>query len=249
MAYPHYVRTVLRRAWREAWNMVVDKSLPALIRDTLFVVVIFGSLAYLAGPLRRAHLIGATANPAVDFGILTVASLCVIGGLFAAYFVIEAVFVTPYRLWREGRAPPSGADPLHLAIWDQVPVLKLYEAACLWDGQEPPGSPNGQLPGGARALLAMLMRAVLDQRIPIDTSTMSEAEKALNSLSLMGIDRPTVTRETEVARGSLIRYAKASGERPAFLFPDARPNPPAGSPSLPKRSSRPAGTKRGKPRG
>jgi hypothetical protein len=98
-----------------------------------------------------------------------------------------------------------------LDAWGRVPRLELFQAACLWAGEEP------KLPlreGQQYAHLRMLKAAVEDRRlVPFGT-----LDEVLDFRA--GRRKPNV--HTVVSREALRELAASQGQRPAFLFPEDR---------------------------
>jgi len=96
--------------------------------------------------------------------------------------------------------------------WSKVSSFELHEAASLWVNESP--QVNYLLMGseGARACLARLKAAILDQVLIPEPDAGS-----LASLAQFARNR-TIDGRARVRRENLRAYAEAEGERPLFLF-------------------------------
>jgi hypothetical protein len=94
-----YWREVLHRAWQEAWELVIQHSPKALIRNGVIFIVACALLHYGQGGLIKRHV--TSADNLEDTIVWTVTILIAIVALFSAVFIIEALFITPFRMWRE----------------------------------------------------------------------------------------------------------------------------------------------------
>lgn len=93
----------------------------------------------------------------------------------------------------------SGRHPPYAPTWKNVDPLALWQAACLWVGEEP----HATIPSGTAAypVLVMLRAAVR-----------SRALKICRQTGNADFD--------EVYRRDLMAFAAKKGERPSFLFPE-----------------------------
>ena len=94
--------------------------------------------------------------------------------------------------------------PANLKDWDSINELSALEAAYLWQGFEPQESMKSTTPPIVKARAEQLAQQL----------GLAEDPWAMPGFS-------PVPRK--VSRAELIKLAQLTGERPAFLFPDARP--------------------------
>lgn len=104
-------------------------------------------------------------------------------------------------------ASPAAAGDLQadLAAWDLLDTMKIYQAAWLWDGQEPPGTMA--LHGRARVRAQMLAEA------------MGNGQLKVTSHGAYGQRNPNLAI---VSKAQLTDFANLKGERPPFLFKEDR---------------------------
>jgi hypothetical protein len=95
-------------------------------------------------------------------------------------------------------------------ILDRIPVLTLWEAACWWNEERPPGEQFRQLEGDAMLQLRALIHAGGEGELGPD------AQKAI--LAQGGNQSGRVA----VPRFVLVAFAEKIGQRPLFLHPDER---------------------------
>jgi hypothetical protein len=118
------------------------------------------------------------------------------------------------------------------AAWASADTLTVEQAAYLWAGIDPSSSSSfWTLTSHERAAVAprlqMIQGAIAAGELAADSST--------NAYAAVGNFVSSLVR-----RGDLMKFAEARGERPAFLFPPARIQPPAGSPGFIRASELPS---------
>jgi hypothetical protein len=103
--------------------------------------------------------------------------------------------------------------------WDKEPILRLYQAACLWCDEEP----SLPMPSAARTQFESLRDALysgdLTGHLSLDESIRAAWGRHIKRAN--AADDP-ITVNTKFKRDQLIAYAEKTGERPRFLFPAAR---------------------------
>jgi hypothetical protein len=136
---------------------------------------------------------------------LLLASLCVLFyQLHSRMELVEGKLLSPAKpdtgTFLKGLTGPSYEE------WDGVNRLTLDQAASLWSEMTPSANPgpHHRTPTGR---VLMLQQAIQDGRLA------SEGYASATS-------RPGP--ESEVTRKALLDFAKATKQRPKFLFPDAR---------------------------
>lgn len=235
-AWAGYWGIVVRRAWRETCAVMLPDSWKIAARDGLILLAATGAMFLLRGPLAERGIIGRADNPALDNLIPVMFGLAALVAIFAAYFVAEALFVSPFRVHQErvGSEPaakPDGPEPFHArqpsyALWDMIDPLDLYQVACLWIDLAPPDSPDVELVGDASASLYALQRAVEQGALAATYDHLGDFEKA--SLRIAQVTnpgkQPPATKTTRFTRNALRAYATNLGTRPRFLFPEDRAN-------------------------
>ena len=90
---------VLCRAWQEAWRIVIPKSIGGIIRDGVLLLVAVGLLIYFKSWLVENDFMSGDNIKDTTIGILF--TLAAIVSIFSLVFLVEALFVGPYVLWRE----------------------------------------------------------------------------------------------------------------------------------------------------
>ena len=98
--------------------------------------------------------------------------------------------------------------------WEQVQELKVYEAACLWEGVQPK---NGSYIN--RPLYKMLYEAILNKELEL-SPTSKEDVKGIGNLRGMDLGNQTIERK------ELVKFAEGKGLKPEFLFKDQKDNTP-----------------------
>lgn len=121
------------------------------------------------------------------------------------------------RLVIEYRSSPR-SPPSLFEGWDLVDPLSLRDAASLWAEVDPNETPGRVLDGAAGGMLRMLQLVATQKEIKITTPWPS-----------IGVipegfprDPATIPDASTVTRAELRKFAEARGDRPRFLFPDAR---------------------------
>lgn len=149
-----------------------------------------------------------------------------IGGATVGFAVgawLDSIFGRPERTARNQPPPqPPVAPALSAPASSLAPMLdtadyqrldteksfELDETCFLWVGEKPPYFDSRPMTPEARAIRAMLSKALLDGQLvaepPFDKET----------------DEPKA--KTRFKRSNLLRYIKRIGESPAFLFPEKR---------------------------
>lgn len=107
------------------------------------------------------------------------------------------------------------------AKWDERNVLELYEAACLWNDEEP------SLPMNAAALHVFweFYKAIYEKRLGTKANldlSISLAMIQSGGWPLTPDQNDPVNVHTKVSRRHLEPYARSIGGRPKFLFRDQR---------------------------
>lgn len=140
---------------------------------------------------------------------------------FAAGAWLDSVFGRPDRAARKKRDPEARPSPTAPAApgppmldqadyqrLDSAKSFELDETCFLWVGEKPPYFDSRPMTAEARAIRAMLSKALLDGQLvaepPFDRET----------------DEPKAT--TRIKRSILLKYVKNIGESPPFLFPEKR---------------------------
>ena len=99
MGLLRYWRTVLRRAWQEAWRVVIPHTPVTLARDALFLLIAGFLLWWYEVPLVARGL--TSPENLQDTFVWIVFVLTAVVTVFAAAFVVEGLFVVPYTMWKE----------------------------------------------------------------------------------------------------------------------------------------------------
>jgi hypothetical protein len=107
--YLLYWRLIMSRAWARSWGAVIERSFWAILRDALFLGVAAYAVFALKGIIAKLHSPVDVRASEWETGLWVVAGLISVAAVFAAYFLIEALFVTPYLVWREQRAAIAAA--------------------------------------------------------------------------------------------------------------------------------------------
>ena len=97
----------------------------------------------------------------------------------------------------------------NLAVWKQIDLLTLEQAACFWAGVEPPPVPDKILLGEAAARLVQLRQAAASGNLGGVRAQWLNLKDPANPVQ--------VPPNTQVRRGHLKAFAKSIGERPGFL--------------------------------
>jgi len=133
--------------------------------------------------------------------------------------LILRLLCAPYELWREERLRADGLDASPaFDQWQRVNHLRLFQAACLWNGHNPPARANIQMPAASEAIFAVLAET-LEAFLKHGHDTAPEVELAglREKLASRGY---VANRSLKVSRELLQCLALKMGEQPKFLFPD-----------------------------
>lgn len=232
MGWLRFAKMVVRRAWAEACALMFPESWKVAMRDLTIFGLAVGLMYFLRTPLAQSGLIDTDANPVLENVIPWLFGLCALVAVFAAYFVLELLFVSPYRLWREAQAgtvagyaeqsdasastAPAPAPSLESTLidyehWDGQRELLLSQAASLWEGEEPDPH-NMTLIGKPARRLEKLFADYRAKKLAPAPSYVKRGDVGESPYGVM------------VARDDLriYVYRKHLG-RPLFLFPEDRP--------------------------
>lgn len=125
MGWIAFWRQVLSRAWAGAWRMLIDRTPAAVARDAMLALLAVGGLFLLRNRLVTGGIMSGDNPLDTLIGLIAIGLLIV--ALFGFLFVLQALFVVPWQMWRE-RAPsaetisiaadtPEGiADRQHLEV-------------------------------------------------------------------------------------------------------------------------------------
>lgn len=230
----NYWRAVLIRAWQETRKRVFPDTLMKVTRDLLFFLVATGVAFAARQPLADLGTITRADNPVLDNTLPFVFGACAVIICFAAYYLVEALLVSPFRVYAtlEEKIPAAGGQEVgptvhhpqtaSYKLWDGIDPLELYQAACLWIGLAPPDSSETPLTGDASVSLYKLTRAIENEELEYSTSHMSQMEMMTIRLQISTSQRFKAPKSTRVTRKALMIYAATIGERPAFLYPEVR---------------------------
>jgi hypothetical protein len=100
-SYFRFSSAVLRRAWQIAWAMVIERSIRALVRDLIILIIALFSLREMHGYLEKLNALPQHDNLLAEtlIWVSLVASATVI--IFAVTFIFCALFIAPYQLYQE----------------------------------------------------------------------------------------------------------------------------------------------------
>jgi len=168
----------------------------------MVAVLTIGGAIWLHGLLVRMGALRLRDTFVVETIITISIGLFVVVGLFASLLTVEALFITPYVLWREAKEAERRPPAHHLGTATE---FELWEAACIIAGvpfQRPvaPGAPFMALEQLRRAFGRRELKLVL-------TPQQNELIKQSRAAELMGVatapypldDRVKITRETLVS--------------------------------------------------
>lgn len=229
-----YWRAVLICAWRETRKRVFPDTLKKVVRDLLFFLVATGVAFAARRSLADIGAITRADNPVLDNALPFFFGACAVVICFAAYYLVEALLVSPFRVYATLEKQIPAADGLEVGptvhhpqtasykLWDGIDPLELYQAACLWIGLAPPDSSEMPLTGDASVSLYKLTRAIENEELDYSTSHMSQWELTAIRLQMINSERFKAQKTTRVTRQALMEYAEAVGEKPAFLYPSMR---------------------------
>lgn len=165
-----------------------------------------------------------------DIGLTALITLSAGGAMFAIGLVLNLLVVAPFQLWvverdRADRSSQSAAfqGKFDVSSWDNVNVLQIFEAACLWVERSPPQAASDRLPQEALPWLRILKQAIEDRDLPLwnDEDGAKRDRMFVFQLAIGPRIAPAHVPETvEVDRDGLIEYAESIDEKPKFLYPD-----------------------------
>lgn len=137
-------------------------------------------------------------------------AICMVVGLALALF---AVLPHPAR---PGREADDGFD---VRSWDSIDPLRLYQAASLWAGEEPPDTPDTPLRGASALAFEKLKRAILEQKLIAKFNGGQFDEDRFHRMNARAAASfgGDLKKTLEIKRSALIEYARSIGEAPAFL--------------------------------
>jgi hypothetical protein len=101
VAYFKFWGAVLKRAWQIAWAVVIERSIRALVRDLIILVIAVFSLLEMREYLEKIRALPEHDNLLAETLIWTALISAATVTIFAAVFVFCAVFVAPFRLYQE----------------------------------------------------------------------------------------------------------------------------------------------------
>lgn len=129
-------------------------------------------------------------------------------------------------------ADGSLGSNIDFRVWDQIQTFPLVRVAYLWVNQVPPGGDIPYPDGKALEQCLVLLDAVREGTLEIDHLENLSSHEQDAAFYVGAIQRAQLT--LPVTRTALRAYAEEIGQRPPFLFPEARtPPPPLGrSPAL-----------------
>ena len=108
MDWIRYWRQALRRAWWEAWRIVITHNLQTIVRDLVLLLVALGLLFWFGSSLvARGYMSGD--NPQDTLIWILVFAVALVA-LFSATFLIEGLFVVPFKMWREEQERANRLD-------------------------------------------------------------------------------------------------------------------------------------------
>ena len=105
MGYWRYLRALLRRAWLEAWRVVIPHSWGTIARDAAFLIVAAALLYWVEVPMIREGF--TSPDNLKDTVVWAIFLVTAVATVFAAVFVAEGLFIVPYKMWREALSPPG----------------------------------------------------------------------------------------------------------------------------------------------
>lgn len=147
---------------------------------------------------------------------LVAAALMVEASQMAAVLLVVGIVlvlggtVGGYLEWRKGRTP-------RYDVWDKRAEFRLWEAACLWAGQEP----SKPLSWAARRRLDTLKAAVENETLKVAQPSKREFVYVVSDKRRHG--KPmTISPDWLVTRDALRSYAGEIRAKPKFLFPAER---------------------------
>ena len=89
------------RAWQIAWAVVIERSIRALIRDLVILIVAVFSLLEMRGYLEKIDALPQHDNFLAETLIWAALVASATVTLFAATFVFCAIFIAPFRIYQE----------------------------------------------------------------------------------------------------------------------------------------------------
>jgi hypothetical protein len=100
-SYFKFCSAVLKRAWQIAWAVVIERSIRAILRDLIILVIAVFSLYEMRGYLERIHALPEHDNLLAETSIWAALVAAATISIFAATFVFCAIFIAPFRLYQE----------------------------------------------------------------------------------------------------------------------------------------------------
>ncbi|MDF1627250.1 MAG: hypothetical protein P1U84_13270 [Parvibaculaceae bacterium] len=136
------------------------------------------------------------------------------GWLLAGVFALSFVVVWEVINRREHLTPQSD---FHSADWKGVDVLRLWQAASLWENEAP--TSYEKLSPRAHARLSRLIEAGQKQKLDLEISDVAKALLEMTQI-MPGAGKTAdeyVDENTRISPAALRRYAEKVGEAPEFL--------------------------------
>jgi hypothetical protein len=100
-SYFKFCSAVIKRAWEIAWAVVIERSIRALFRDLVILVIAVFSLWEMREYLERIHALPEHDNLLSETLIWATLVAAATITIFAATFVFCAIFIAPFRLYQE----------------------------------------------------------------------------------------------------------------------------------------------------
>lgn len=218
MEWLQYYRRVLARAWAEAVALLFPDIRGIVFRDgPIFLLTLVG-MYFLRPRLVSEKFLATDANPLADNLIPWVLAIFAVPVVFTACFIVEALFISPSRLWKEQKerietleagAREARGGKLTLAEFiTQRATFTLVEAACILAGhplQQPP------LQGVVHGVLLDLKEAAIQHRLPVsgisrDLLQLFRAEREYN----LGQDH-NIPDHAFISKDDLRQFAEQRG--------------------------------------
>lgn len=105
-SYFKFWGAVLKRAWQIAWEVVIERSIRALFRDLIILVIAAFSLWEMHGYLERINALPQHDNLLAETLIWLALVASATATICAATFVFCAIFIAPYQLYQEQAKKP-----------------------------------------------------------------------------------------------------------------------------------------------
>jgi hypothetical protein len=111
MSFKAFWWLVLKRAWREAWSLVVQHSVKAVLRNIAIFLAACFAFYYFQGDLVKLSL--TSPENLSDTVAWAVMILIVSILIFLVVFAVMTIFIVPYQMWSELKAQLTYVDSEH----------------------------------------------------------------------------------------------------------------------------------------